>query len=81
MEPVRLSFHNLEDDTIVSAEPDPGRLQDAESKITRAAAGIAAGDFEPIPSPFNCKRCEYQVICPATEETLYEIRSAAKTTV
>jgi RecB family exonuclease len=77
-EPARLAFHNLEDDTIVSAEPESGRLKEAEVKIARAAAGIAAGEFEPKPSPFTCKRCQYQAICPATEETLYVIRSAAK---
>jgi ATP-dependent exoDNAse (exonuclease V) beta subunit len=80
-QPVRLAYHNLEDDTVVSTEFDTGRLRDAESKIEKAAAGIAAGVFEPKPSPFVCKRCEYRSLCPATEEKLYLIRTATSAAI
>jgi putative RecB family exonuclease len=70
--PVRLAFHNLEDDSIVSTSPDVGQAKETLSILQRVAKGIAEKKFEPKIG-FHCRFCEYQTICPATEETLYNL--------
>jgi putative RecB family exonuclease len=74
--PVRLAFHNLEDDSIVSTAPDLGQEKKTRTAVASVAKGIAEKKFEPKPS-FSCRFCEYQTICPATEEEIYNLPTKA----
>jgi DNA helicase II / ATP-dependent DNA helicase PcrA len=74
--PVRLAFHNLEDDSIVSIAPDPGQAKKTRAAVVKVAQGIAEKKFEPKPG-FWCGFCEYHTICPATEEELYNLPTKA----
>jgi DNA helicase-2/ATP-dependent DNA helicase PcrA len=74
--PVRLAFHNLDDDSIVSTKPDVGQEKETLSILQRVAKGIADKKFEPK-AGFWCRFCEYHTICPATEEPLYNLPTNA----
>jgi DNA helicase-2/ATP-dependent DNA helicase PcrA len=76
-EPARLLIYNLEDAGIVSTKRNGARLDGACERVIAAAEGINAGYFEPKPDLFHCRWCEYSSLCPATEQTLYTIATAA----
>ncbi|MCA9792769.1 MAG: ATP-dependent helicase, partial [Candidatus Eremiobacteraeota bacterium] len=61
---VRLIF--LETGLVGRSTVDSARLNDALSKIRRAAAGIRARDYTPRPRQRVCSTCAYREICPAT---------------
>jgi len=61
-----LVFQNMSDNTAVITERSSESLAKAESKIANAAAGIAAGRFEPTPGT-HCNWCGYRTICPEKE--------------
>ena len=61
-----VAFHYLENDTVVSALREPKDLAEAETMAQEVAAGIRAGQFPPRPG-WNCKFCDYKLICPAFE--------------
>jgi RecB family exonuclease len=75
--PARLLIYNLEDAGVVSTERSPAKLDKAQFRVLAAAEGIAAGHFEPKPEIFTCRWCEYRSLCPATEQKLYTIATAA----
>ncbi|MGI9102845.1 MAG: ATP-dependent helicase [Terriglobales bacterium] len=74
--PGELLIYNLEDNTEIVTRRSQAAFADAEEKVAAVAAGIAAGNFDPNPE-FHCGWCEYRDLCPATEQTLYTIASAA----
>ena len=75
LEPERLVFYNLRDNTEVVATRNEEDLAQAREQVKEVAARITEGHFEPKPG-FHCRRCRYWSICPATEERLYTIPTA-----
>jgi RecB family exonuclease len=61
-----VSFHYLENDTVVGCRREPKDLAEAESIAQEVAAGIRAGQFPARPG-FLCRFCDYRLICPAHE--------------
>ncbi len=61
-----VAFHYLENDSVVSSRREPKDLAEAETIAQEVAAGIRSGQFPPRPQ-WNCKFCDYQLICPAFE--------------
>jgi len=61
-----VSFHYLENDTVIPCQREAKELAGAESIVQEVAAGIRAGQFPARPG-WNCKFCDYQLICPAFE--------------
>lgn len=68
--PVRLTFHYLQDNTVQVTTRDSKQLKEAQSVVQEAAADIRAGQFPPRPMPSTCRSCAYKPICPAYEEEL-----------
>ena len=61
-----LSFHYLENDSVISTRREPKDLAEAETIAQETAASIRAAQF-PARRGWNCKFCDYQLICPAFE--------------
>ncbi|HKO05580.1 MAG TPA: ATP-dependent DNA helicase, partial [Candidatus Acidoferrales bacterium] len=61
-----VTFHFLENDSLVRIQRDAKDLAEAESIVQEVAAGIRAGQFPARPG-FNCRFCDYRLICPAHE--------------
>ena len=74
-----LSFHNLEDNTIVTTERTRADLIDVEKKIADVSQKIRAGEFSPKKEDFKCRSCAYRPICPAHEQKTYTIAKAVAT--
>ena len=55
---------------------DEAALLETRAKIAEVAEGIAAERFDPK-AGFWCRWCEYRNLCPATEQKLYGIATAA----
>ncbi len=75
-EPAELVIHNLEDNSEVRTARDEEALLETRAKIAEVAEGIAAERFDPR-AGFWCRWCEYRNLCPATEQKLYGIATAA----
>jgi ATP-dependent exoDNAse (exonuclease V) beta subunit len=75
-EPAELAIHNLEDNSVVHTTRDETALLQTRAKIAEVAEGIAAERFDPKPG-FWCGWCEFGNLCPATEQKLYVIATAA----
>lgn len=75
-EPAELVIHNLEDNSQVRTTRDEEALLETRAKIAEVAEGIAAERFDPKPG-FQCGWCEFRHLCPATEQKLYGIATAA----
>src|SRR3984893_11560143 len=69
LNPVRLTFHYLQNNQIQVTTRDPKQLDEAQKMVQEAAADIRAGAFYPKPG-FACRDCAYEPICPAHEEAL-----------
>jgi DNA helicase-2/ATP-dependent DNA helicase PcrA len=69
LNPVRLTFHYLQNNQIQVTARDPKQLDEAQKIVQEAAADIRAGEFSPKPG-FACRDCAYEPICPAHEEAL-----------
>lgn len=67
-----LSFHNLQENTLVQTQRSPVELAEAKLKVEEVAGKIAAQDFEAKPG-FHCRFCAYHTLCPVTEKRLYSI--------
>ena len=61
-----VSFHYLENDSVISTRREPKDLAEAETIAQETAAGIRAGQFPARPG-WNCRHCDYRLICPAHE--------------
>ena len=67
--PVRLTFHYLQNNQIQVTSRDAKQLDEAQKIVQEAAADIRAGEFAPKPG-LICRSCAYKPICPAHEEAL-----------
>jgi DNA helicase-2/ATP-dependent DNA helicase PcrA len=67
--PVRLTFHYLQNNQIQVTSRDAKQLDEAQKIVQEAAADIRAGEFGPKRG-FMCRSCAYKSICPAHEEAL-----------
>jgi len=71
-------LHNLQDNTRMEVVPSATMLANAETKIRETAEALRDGNFAPKPG-FHCRNCGYRELCPATEEKLHTIATAAAT--
>jgi RecB family exonuclease len=69
-DPRELVFLNLQGNESVVTRRTPLTLERAQEKILEAAAGMAAGEFDPKPG-MHCRWCDYRNLCPATEQRVY----------
>jgi DNA helicase-2/ATP-dependent DNA helicase PcrA len=69
LNPVRLTFHYLQNNQIQSTTRDAKQLDEAQKIVLEAAGDIRAGEFAAKPG-FVCRSCAYKPICPAHEEAL-----------
>jgi DNA helicase-2/ATP-dependent DNA helicase PcrA len=67
--PVRLTFHYLQNNQAQVTTRDSKQLEEAEKIVQETAADIRAGEFPAKPG-FLCRMCAYRPICPAHEEAL-----------
>jgi DNA helicase-2/ATP-dependent DNA helicase PcrA len=61
-----VAFHYHENDAVIRVQREAKDLAEAESIVQEVAAGIRAGQF-PARAGFNCRFCDYRLICPAHE--------------
>ena len=66
LDPVRLVYYNLQDNSAVAARRDEKLLQQVNGVVQEVAADIRAREFPPQPG-FPCKTCDYRFLCPAME--------------
>src|SRR6202521_4375710 len=69
LNPVRLTFHYLQNNQIQSTTRDAKQLDEAQKIVLEAAEDIRAGEFVAKPG-FVCRSGAYKPICPAHEEAL-----------
>jgi DNA helicase II / ATP-dependent DNA helicase PcrA len=69
LNPERLVFHYLQDNSTVASTRDAKQIADAEKLIQETADDIRAKHFPPK-AGFACRSCAYALICPAHEESL-----------
>jgi len=62
-----LVFLNVQGNQEVATVRTAAQLDKARQKIREAAEGIAAGEFDPKPG-LHCRWCDYERLCPATEQ-------------
>jgi DNA helicase-2/ATP-dependent DNA helicase PcrA len=65
--PQELVFLNVKNNEEVVTTRSGSQLGKAREKIEKAADGIAAHQFEPRPG-LHCRWCDYERLCPATEQ-------------
>ena len=63
-----VSFHYLENDSVVTTKREAKELAVAESIVQEVAGSVRAGLFPAKPG-FACRFCDYRLICPAHERT------------
>ena len=68
--PLELVLVNVQDNSQAVASRTAKQLEAAQTKIGEAAAGIAAGEFDPAPGS-HCRWCDFRRLCPATEQPVY----------
>jgi DNA helicase-2/ATP-dependent DNA helicase PcrA len=61
-----VAFHYLEDDRVVAMQRDRKDLIEGEAIVQEIAGSIRAGHFPAKPG-YNCRFCDYRLICPAHE--------------
>ncbi|MFP3913957.1 MAG: ATP-dependent DNA helicase [Actinomycetota bacterium] len=72
---LRLSFVYLGDGVeVVRHEADPPWMEEAEARVEELSEGIAAGEFQPVPSE-ACRSCEFTRFCRPGREWLQRDRS------
>jgi DNA helicase-2/ATP-dependent DNA helicase PcrA len=69
LNPVRLVFHYLQDNSRQETPRTPKQLEEALKTVQEVAADIRARSFS-AKEGFICRSCAYRPICPAHEETL-----------
>ncbi|MBI4460320.1 MAG: ATP-dependent helicase [Acidobacteria bacterium] len=65
---VRLVLFNLTTQQELRTSRSKKDFQEAEEKIREAAARIRSGEFPPQRG-YQCRRCDFRLICPAQEES------------
>jgi RecB family exonuclease len=68
LKPSKLTFYSLTSNERVSSVRTTKGLETVVSEIRGVAEQIRKNQFEPKPG-FACKFCDYELICPAHEET------------
>jgi DNA helicase-2/ATP-dependent DNA helicase PcrA len=63
----KLSLYFLNTDEIFSTTRTDDQLSAMVDHVLEVADLISARQFEPLPEPFKCGRCDYAGICPAME--------------
>lgn len=66
LDPRRVSFYYLQDNSTLSFEPGPEQLEQARATVLEIAGEIRSSDFSPTPSPMKCRRCDFRGLCPAS---------------
>jgi DNA helicase-2/ATP-dependent DNA helicase PcrA len=61
------SYWYVLDDERVTMSAAPDDAERVERTVLDVAAGVEGQDFEPRPSYEICSRCDYRLICPASE--------------
>ncbi len=80
LNPVRLVYHNLQGNNQVVSARDEKQLAQVINTIQETAANIRADRFPARPG-FQCRNCEYWMLCPAQEAgrgTLEELEPPAQ---
>ena len=72
-----LAILNVEDGTRVETARTQAQIDSAMGRVSVVAEGIASGDFDPRPDFMHCRYCDFRNLCPATEQKLYAIGTAA----
>ncbi|HKM89517.1 MAG TPA: ATP-dependent DNA helicase [Candidatus Acidoferrales bacterium] len=62
----RMALHYLKNDTVVISQREDKDIAEAEAILQEVAAEIRAAHFPAKPG-FNCRFCDYRLICPAHE--------------
>lgn len=78
MNPLAVSFHNLEDNTVVTVTKTAADMVEVEDEIVKVGEEIKAGHFAPKPG-FQCKSCAFRSLCPAHEQKNLAIAKAVAT--
>ncbi len=68
--PRDLVLLNVQDNSHALTSRTPRQLDAARLKIEDAAQGIKRGEFDAKPGQ-HCRWCEYQQLCPATEQRVF----------
>ncbi len=63
----KMTLYFLDEDEVVTTEPDEETLKKAEEKVKTLGDAINQFDFAPAPNKFVCKWCAYNKICNAAE--------------
>ena len=63
----KMTLYFLDEDEVVTTEPDEKTLQKAEEKVKTLGDAINQFNFTPAPSKFVCKWCSYNKICDRAE--------------
>ncbi|MBN2096763.1 UvrD-helicase domain-containing protein [Candidatus Peregrinibacteria bacterium] len=63
----RLTLYFLDEDEVVTTEPDEKTLQKVEAQVKTLGDAINESDFTPTPDRYVCKWCPYNKICDAAE--------------
>jgi DNA helicase II / ATP-dependent DNA helicase PcrA len=61
----KMTLYFLDDDTKVSTEPSPKKMDKVKDEIMEVSDGINKSDFAPTPDRFKCQYCAYRGICDA----------------
>ena len=64
--PDSVQLHFLDSGLIGRVPVEPDRLAKARNRISVAATGIRARDYEPQPDTMACTYCPYREICPSS---------------
>ena len=64
--PDAVQLHFLDSGLIGRVPVEPDRLAKARNRISVAATGIRARDYEPQPDTMACTYCPYREICPSS---------------
>jgi DNA helicase-2/ATP-dependent DNA helicase PcrA len=64
--PDQVALHFLDSGLVGKVDVDPKRIAKARERMTIAATGIRARQFEARPEPMACARCPFRDICPSS---------------
>jgi DNA helicase-2/ATP-dependent DNA helicase PcrA len=64
--PDHVALHFLDSGLVGKVAVDPKRIAKARERMTIAASGIRARQFDATPDPMSCARCPFRDICPSS---------------
>jgi len=59
----KMTLYFLDDDTKVSTEPNPKKMDKVKKEIIEISDEINKSDFAPTPEKYTCRYCPYRGIC------------------